>query len=276
MAYFNMDEYQKRIVEVRELIDRHSLDCALVYYDEFNLANAWYLTGWCPQFESGAVLVPAAGEPMILGGPESEPFAKMDSAIKVTRNLPVFMVPDEEYPNAIISSFEGLFKELSARRPLRKAGIVGAAQMPVSVYRQIEAAFRGVEMVDVTEEYLRLRWVKSPWEIEQIRKAHGLADKAYDAMAKRVKPGVHEYEVAAAGELRRAHSAPTDSDSRPSWAAGSVPMRSSRPRVTRSWRPGRPSWSGFRPVGAGTREWSGTHSPSGKSSTSTSPRLSNT
>ncbi len=202
MAYYDLGEYGKRLSKVREILSRRNLDCALVYYDEFNLANAWYLTGWCPQFESGAVMVPVDAEPMILGGPESEPFAKMDSAIKVTRNLPVFMVPDEEYPNAAITSFDEIFKELSVKRPLKRAGIVGASQMPVSVYRQIEAAFRGVEMVDMTEEYGRLRYVKSPWEIDQIRKAHQLADVAYDAMAKQVKPGAREYEVAAAGEFQ--------------------------------------------------------------------------
>jgi Xaa-Pro aminopeptidase len=137
---------------------------------------------------------------MIIGGPESEPFAKMDSAITETRNLPVFMVPDEEYPNATITSFAGLFKELSSARQIRRAGIVGAGQMPMSVYRQIEENFSGVEMVDITEDYIRLRYDKSPWEIAQIRKAFELTDAAYDAMARAVKPGAHEYEVAAAGE----------------------------------------------------------------------------
>jgi Xaa-Pro aminopeptidase len=200
MAYFDLKEYESRIGKVRGIIEQKSLDCALVYYDEFNLANAWYLTGWCPQFESGAVLVPTTGSPMILGGPESEPFAKMDSAITETRNLPVFMVPDEEYPNATITSFAGLFKELSSARQIRRAGIVGAGQMPMSVYRQIEENFSGVEMVDITEDYVRLRYYKSPWEIAQIRKAFELTDAAYDAMARAVKPGAHEYEVAAAGE----------------------------------------------------------------------------
>ena len=51
---------------------------------------------------------------MLLGGPESEPFAKQDSAITETRNFPVFMVPDEEYPNATIIDFPHLFAELNA------------------------------------------------------------------------------------------------------------------------------------------------------------------
>lgn len=200
MAYYDVKEYEDRIRKVRQIIEHKKLDIALVYYDEFNLANAWYLTGWCPQFESGAVLVPAAGKPLILGGPESEPFAKQDSAITETRNLPVFMVPDEEYPNAVITSFAGLFKELSSARPVKRAGLVGAGQMPMSVYRQIEENFKGVEMVDITEDYTRLRYMKSPWEIAQIRKAFEITDTAYEAMVQMVKPGAHEYEVAAAGE----------------------------------------------------------------------------
>ena len=70
------------------------------------------------------VLISRDGEPMILGGPESEPFAKQDSAIRETRNLPVFMVPDEEYPNAKIISFKDLFNEISAGRSIRRAGVV--------------------------------------------------------------------------------------------------------------------------------------------------------
>ncbi len=201
MAYYDRQEYEKRVGKVREILQSGNLDFALIYYDEFNLANAWYLTGWCPQFESGAVLVPRSGEPLILGGPESEPFAKMDSAITETRNLPVFMVPDEEYPNATILSFGELFKELSVSRPVRRVGVVGAAQMPMGVYRQIEENFRGVEMVDITEEYLRLRYLKSPWEHEQMRQAFQLADTACDAMVRAVRPGAHEYEVAAVGEF---------------------------------------------------------------------------
>jgi Xaa-Pro aminopeptidase len=133
MAYYNLKEYENRLVKVREILEKNNLDFALIYYDEFNLANAWYLTGWCPQFESGSVLVPLKGDPMVLGGPESEPFAKMDSAVKKTRNLPVFMVPDEEYPNATIIDFGQLFKEVSGSKPVRRVGLVGAGQMPVSV-----------------------------------------------------------------------------------------------------------------------------------------------
>jgi len=202
MGYLNNDERDARLAKVRGIMAERDLDLVLVYYDEFNIGNGWYLTGWCPQFESGAVLVPREGEPMILGGPESEPFAKLDSAITETRNFPVFMVPDEEYPNAVIIDFQELFAELSATLgKVQQVGLVGADRMPAECYRQIVDGFAGVELVDVTNEFLQLRYIKSAWEMARIRNAFGLADECYDAMVAAVAPGVCEIEVAAAGEF---------------------------------------------------------------------------
>jgi len=126
MGYLDKRENQMRIKNVRKIMVKKNLDAILIYYDEFNIGNGWYLTGWCPQFESGAVLVPREGAPLILGGPESEPFAKLDSAINDTRNFPVFMVPNEEYPNATITDFKALFIELKSRlEKLHAIGLVG-------------------------------------------------------------------------------------------------------------------------------------------------------
>ena len=200
MAYLTNEERDCRLAAVHKILAEKDLDLALVYYDEFNIGNGWYLTGWCPQFESGAVMVPRKGEPMILGGPESEPFAKQDSAVKETRNLPCFMVPDEEYPNAVISSWPAVFAELGGAGKVKRAGLVGGERMPAAVYRQIGQAFSGVALVDVTGEYEALRALKSAWERRQIRQAFALTDHAIAAMQQAARPGAREYEVAAAGE----------------------------------------------------------------------------
>lgn len=201
MSYYNIEETQKRIDKVKEILESKNLDAALIYYDELNIANGWYLTGWCPQFESGAVLVPRKGTPLLLGGPESEPFAKMSSAIKETRNFPVFMVPDEEYPNAVIIDFKKLNDEMMAGgTKIKRLGFVGTATIPHLVYEQLKAGFTDTEFVDITGEYEALRVIKSPWEIENIKKAFEMADQAYDAMKAKIAPDVYEYEVAAVGE----------------------------------------------------------------------------
>ncbi|NMA08113.1 MAG: hypothetical protein GX929_03210, partial [Clostridiales bacterium] len=61
MAYYNMTETKRRLAAVRELLRKRNLDAALIYFDELNVANGWYLTGWCGQFEKGSVLVPIEG-----------------------------------------------------------------------------------------------------------------------------------------------------------------------------------------------------------------------
>jgi len=202
MPYLTKEESEARIARVRKLLADKNLDIALVYYDEFNIGNGWYLTGWCPQFESGAVLIPRKGEPLILGGPESEPFAKLDSTITETRNFTVFMVPNEEYPNAKIIDFAMLFAELNAELgSVKRVGLVGADRMPAGCYQQIVEGFEGVELVDITSEYVHFRYIKSSWEREQIRAAFKLADHAYVAMKKEIKSGASEIQVAAAGEF---------------------------------------------------------------------------
>ncbi len=202
MPYLEKSESDSRIARVKDLLKAKELDIALVYYDEFNIGNGWYLTGWCPQFESGAVLIPRTGKPRILGGPESEPFAKLDSTITETRNFPVFMVPDEEYPNARIIDFPKLFAELKSElKTVQRVGLVGAGRMPAECHQQIVEGFTGVTLVDITSDYVQLRNNKSSWERMQIRAAFQLADFAYDAMKAEIRAGASEIQVAAAGEF---------------------------------------------------------------------------
>lgn len=200
MSYYNAEESKKRVAKVVELLQKEGADIALVYYDELNIANGWYLTGWCPQFEKGAVLIGKDGTAMLLGGPESEPFAIQSSAINDTRCFKVFMVPDEEYPNAKIIGFPELFRELNEKFPVRRVGLVGMSEMPYELYRQLEEGFAGCELVDLTDQYLKFRYVKSDWEVEQARAATRLSYLAYKEMLKKVKPGEKEFAVAAAGE----------------------------------------------------------------------------
>lgn len=201
MSYYNLAETQKRIENVKKILVEKNLDAALIYYDELNIANGWYLTGWAPQFEKGAVLVPKRGNPLLLGGPESEPFAKMSSAITETRCFPVFMVPEEEYPNATIIDFRMLYEELmQSGTDLKRIGFVGTGTIPYQVFTQFQKGFKGVSIVDITDVYEGLRIHKTEWEIECIKESFKMADLAYDEMVNQIRPDAYEYEVAAAGE----------------------------------------------------------------------------
>lgn len=59
MSYYNMAETEKRLAEVRKILKAKGLDAALIYFDELNVANGWYLTGWCGQFERARFSFPS-------------------------------------------------------------------------------------------------------------------------------------------------------------------------------------------------------------------------
>jgi len=50
-------EFQRRKNNVVNILKKKNLKGALIYYDELNIGNGWYLSGWCPQFESGCILI---------------------------------------------------------------------------------------------------------------------------------------------------------------------------------------------------------------------------
>lgn len=195
-------EFEKRKAKVVKILQKKNLKGVLIYYDELNIANGWYLSGWCPQFESGCLFITDKGQAFILGGPESEPFAKMDSTIKNTKNMYVFMVPDEEYPMATITSFKEVFAEVFGGGKLDRIGIVGMNMMPYGVYKALVEDVEGVELVDITLDYERMRVIKSLYEIERMKKAFSIADKAFKDMVAEVKDGVSEVYVAGVADGR--------------------------------------------------------------------------
>lgn len=197
-------EFNRRKENVINILKKNSLKGALIYYDELNIGNGWYLSGWCPQFESGCILITDSGSAFILGGPESEPFAKMDSTIKETRNMQVFMVPDEEYPMAAIVTFKKVFNEVFGNESPDKIGIVGMNSMPYGVYKALSEDIKGIRLVDITTEYESLRIIKSPYELDMMQKAFSITDGAFKEMYAAIKDGVSEIYVAgiADGKLR--------------------------------------------------------------------------
>lgn len=193
-------EFEYRKSKVVKILNDKNLRAALIYYDELNIGNGWYLSGWCPQFESGAILITDNGYAAVLGGPESEPFAKIDSTIRETKNIPVFMVPDEEYPYARITNFKEVFDELFKGRKVEKIGIVGMDKMPLGVYNRLKSEIKGVELVDMTADYEKLRVIKSEYEIKLMQRAFNIADEGFKEIQNNIKEGVTETYLAGVAE----------------------------------------------------------------------------
>jgi Xaa-Pro aminopeptidase len=194
------NEYKIRIDKVKNLVKEKNLDFIFVYFDEYNIMNGRYLTGWCPTIERGAVIVSNYCEPFLIGGPEAQPYAKMESKIKTTESSFVFMIPEEEYPLAEILTLEQIIKKYFGNIKIKRVGLVGIQSLPLQIYKQLSVELKGAELIDVTNDFEIFRYVKSEWEIEMMSKAYEIADAGFKKLLESIVEGKREYEAAAEAE----------------------------------------------------------------------------
>jgi Xaa-Pro aminopeptidase len=101
---------------------------------------------------------------------------------------------------ADIYNFSQISEQYFSGRKIKRIGMVGQNTIPHSIYAQLTAELKGAEIIDITDAFEELRYVKSEWEIEMMQKAYRIADKAFDKLMENVKDGVREYEAAAEAE----------------------------------------------------------------------------
>lgn len=193
-------EFESRVKKTRILAEEKELDFLFVYFDEYNVMNGRYLTGWCPSIERGAVIVSRYSDPFLIGGPEAGPFANLESIIKETVSSKVFMVPEEEYPMADIYNFHQISEKYFSGIKIKRVGIVGLNTVPYIIYSQLNHELRDAEIIDTTDDFERLRYVKSEWEFEMVQKAYEIADVGFRKLMEGIKEGNREYEAAAEAE----------------------------------------------------------------------------
>ncbi|MCL4377782.1 MAG: Xaa-Pro peptidase family protein [Actinobacteria bacterium] len=195
-------EYKSRMVKVQNILEEKKIDLALVYFDEYNNMNGRYLTGWTPFFDKSAVIIPKGKDPILIGGPESEDFAK-DAYIKNYRNVDAFKIPEIEYPSSKIITFKELFSEFIEVSKIKKVGIVGGSVITQLIYSEMMKSLNNTtEVIDITTEFERLRAIKSDWEIEISKKAYTIADEAFLTFKDTLVEGNTELMAAGAAEGR--------------------------------------------------------------------------
>jgi Xaa-Pro aminopeptidase len=197
-------EYRDRTAAVRRAADEEGFDAILAYSTAKVVANVRYLTSYYTRFtghqhtsDAGyymfgacAALVPVDGEPLM----------RTDALWDVVRASEMSKYADTAGSTRLGAD---LGAEI-ARRGLRRVGIDNWYLFPAHDYLALKAAAPDCEFVP-TLAISRVRAVKSPAELERIRRAEQIADAAAIAGMEAVAPGVTEYEAGLAAEetLRR-------------------------------------------------------------------------
>ncbi len=211
-------EYRKRWAKVQAMMARQDLDFLVAYADDravFGPAHARWLANFPVHFEPICVLMPRAGEPVMLCGPESDEYALLAGQITDVRVLQEFTHPDEDYPYSTMQSLAEIMAETGADlRSVHRVGLGGRGLMAADVLAAFEKVLPQAEWINVENMLCDLRAQKSAAEIAVIRYAYQIAEIGLQAALDTIAAGVTEREVAAEIEsaMRRAGAEGTGID----------------------------------------------------------------
>jgi Xaa-Pro dipeptidase len=180
-----VEEHHDRIAAVRADMARDGLDAVCVTGPE----DVYYLTGLdhMGHFAFTALVLPATGQPMIVAR-EME-HTTLTVQVPWCRHVPF---RDHEHPAGVLLT---TLRELPGRRlGVDKAGM----WFPIDTWERISSGLPGVTWEDSSRLVAAHREVKSPAEIDCIRRAAAISSGAMDAGLAAIRVGVNERDVAAA------------------------------------------------------------------------------
>lgn len=191
-------ELQQRWKQLAQVGVENDLDLILVYFDEYNMADACYLTNIWTQFERGLVAIPvASAEACLLVGPETANFVMTHMPELDSRVISLFLAWGAAYPNTEWEDTAEALADLAGGPP-RRIGLVGSGFLPVTLYQSLSSMTE--EIFDITDSVHRARQIKSASEIDKIRTAYRIVDAGLEAMLNGVTPGMTEAALAGVGE----------------------------------------------------------------------------
>jgi len=190
------EEFRDRIVRVRKELAAHGLDALLTFGNEAEPQFVRYLSDYWPAFETAGVLIPVEGEPILIIGPESLTYAQSRSRIEKIRKVLEYRESAEpEYPGVPLDTFASLFDEISGGKGVKRLGVAGYPITTVPVYKALQEAMADGELVRADDILVKMRMVKSENELELMRQAFRISEKAIEAVLNSMKPGMTELEV---------------------------------------------------------------------------------
>ncbi|MDF2570292.1 MAG: putative peptidase [Sporomusa sp.] len=174
MKFTPSSEIVARIARFQRVLSEQSLNGAIILLN----SDMFYFTG---TVQNAILYIPVAGEPLLMVK-KSVSRAQNESPLK---NI------------------------VSIKSPKEIAGIIAAHYtspaklgleldvLPFNLYNTYKKMFPDAELIDVSPLIKEIRAIKSPYEIELIRDALGVIDKAFSAVPSFLREGMLEIEAAA-------------------------------------------------------------------------------
>lgn len=184
-AFPDLSELNKRLSKLKTGLVAQGIDAALLVYE----ADRYWASA---TMQSGYVLVPAAGEPVLIVRKSAER-ARIESPLPVIELKTVRMLPE-----VVAEALGGRPSSLGVTFDI----------LPHTQVMRLKSMFKDVEFKDVSHALALARSVKTAWELERIKCAAGIVAEAVAEVKNFLKPGMTEIELAARVEYemrRRGH-----------------------------------------------------------------------
>ena len=180
---FTDAELARRYAAVRGMMAEQGLDALVVYSTSDSFAGVQYLADFRTAREAYLV-VPVDGDPTL--------FAQYFNHVPYARRRA--RVADVRWagPRDLSAILEHLRERGLGER---RIGLVGA--LPWQQYAALRAGLPGAELSDATPQFQHLRLIKSEEELIFLRRGAELSDLAIEALERKARAGITEYELAA-------------------------------------------------------------------------------
>ena len=202
-------EYFERIARVQSAMERENLDLLLAFATESEPAFVRYLSGYWPNFETAAVLVPRVGEAVLITGPESILFGPHFNQLNhMVRVMDFRSSAQPAYPGFELNTWKEILSGYSPKR----IGIAGWLLFPHVVFDNLrEALSKDVQIVNADRLLQELKAIKSENELNCLREAARIGEIGLKALLDVIHPDMLETEangVALAAMLAAGAEAP--------------------------------------------------------------------
>lgn len=192
----SITEYEERIKKIQKILMEKNIDVLVVFGTDSEPQNLIYLSNYWPQFETGSVVVPKDGSPVLIIGPEAKTFAEDYSVIKKIFQVIEHRESSEpNYPDQKLDTYGEIFDFVLNGSKVKRIGISGISIIALPVYEAIVNSSKSAEVIKADDIMINLRMKKSNNEVELMKQSSRITLKAFEAGLNNIQPGMEEVEV---------------------------------------------------------------------------------
>ena len=166
-------EIEQRIKRFQLVLSRKNLDGAFILQN----VDIFYFSG---TIQASVLFIPCEGSPILMVQKARER-AQDESPIEKIVQIKNHRQVEQVLRDLRINKLENIGLEMDV--------------LPISIYFRFSEAFPQCQWVDISGEIRRQRMIKSPYEIEQIRRAVVILDTGFTEIGGLIREGMTELEI---------------------------------------------------------------------------------